>query len=209
MAFVTIDPAVELRPAPFKHNPFKAIVSPRPIGWITTLSESGVINLAPFSYFNAVCDNPHCVMYCPNGTQPEDGGVKDSLKNVEATKEFVCSVVSWDLREQMNLTSAHVPRTVSEMAEAGLDPMPSLKVKPPRVAAAPAQLECRYLQTVKLPSNGKSGNYMVIGEVVAMHIDESVIVDGRIDMMKMKPVSRLGYMDYSVLDNVFAMNRPD
>ncbi|MEQ9639672.1 MAG: flavin reductase family protein [Alphaproteobacteria bacterium] len=209
MAFITVDPAVDLRPAPFRHNPFKAIVSPRPIGWITTLSATGVVNLAPFSYFNAVCDNPHCVIYGVNGAQPEDGGAKDSLQNVEATKEFVCNVVSWDLREQMNLTSAHVPRSVSEMAEAGLDPAPSVKVKPPRVAASPAQLECRYLQTVQLPSHNAPGNHLVIGEVVAMHVDERVIVDGRIDMMQMKTVARLGYMDYSVVDNVFAMNRPD
>jgi flavin reductase (DIM6/NTAB) family NADH-FMN oxidoreductase RutF len=209
MAFITIDPAVDTRPAPFKFNPFKALVAPRPIGWITTLSATGVINLAPFSYFNAVCDNPHCVMYCVNGQQPEDGGVKDSLRNVEATGEFVCNIVSWDLREQMNITSAHVPRSVSEMREAGLQPEPSLKVKPPRVAASPAQLECRYLQTVKLPANKQPGNFMVLGEVVAIHIDEQVVVDGRIDMLKLKPVARLGYMDYTVLDNVFAMNRPD
>ena len=209
MAFITIDPAVNLRPAPFKFNPFKALVSPRPIGWITTLSATGTVNLAPFSYFNAVCDNPHCVMYCVNGAQPEDGGVKDSLKNVEATGEFVCNIVSWDLREQMNVTAAHMPRSVSEMAEAGLKPEPSMKVKPPRVAASPAQLECRYLQTVKLPSHEGPGNFMVLGEVVAIHVDESVIVDGRIDMLKLRPVARLGYMDYTVLDNVFAMERPD
>ena len=209
MAFITIDPAVDLRPAPFRHNPFKALVSPRPIGWVTTLSATGVVNLAPFSYFNAVCDDPHCVMYCPNGTQPEDGGVKDSLKNVQATGEFVCILVSWDLREQMNLTSAHVSRSVSEMAEAGLAPAPSVKVKPPRVAASPAQLECRYLQTIELPANRQPGNFMVIGEVVAIHIDESVVTDGRVDMLKLKPVARLGYLDYTVVDNVFAMKRPD
>lgn len=209
MAFITIDPAVNPRPAPFRHNPFKAIVAPRPIGWVTTVSATGVVNLAPYSYFNAVCDDPHCVMYCPNGAQPEDGGVKDSLKNVQATKEFVCSLVTWDLREQMNLTAAHVPRSVSEMAEAGLQPAPSVKVKPPRVAASPAQLECRYLQTVELPSNRATGNYMVIGEVVAIHVDEAVVSDGRIDMMKLKTVARLGYLDYCVVDNVFAMDRPD
>ncbi len=204
-----IDPKVDPRPEPLVHNPFKALVSPRPIGWITTMSAAGELNLAPFSYFNAVCDDPHCVMYCPNGNHPE-GGVKDSLKNVEATGEFVCNLSTWNLREEMNATSAHMPRGVDEMAKVGLTAVSSVKVKPPRVKESPAHLECRYLQTVKLPSNRDGhGNYMVLGEVVAIHIDEAIIKDGRVDMLAMKPIARLGYMDYCAVDNVFSMVRPD
>ena len=204
-----IDPEVDLRPEPFTRNPFKALVSPRPIGWITTMSAAGELNLAPFSYFNAICDSPHCVMYCPNGSHPE-GGVKDSLKNVEETGEFVCNLSTWELREKMNATSAHMPRSVDEMAEVGLTAVPSRKVKPPRVKESPAHLECRYLRTVRLPSQRDGhGNYMVLGEVVGIHIDPSIIADGRIDMLAMKPIARLGYMDYCAVDNVFSMDRPD
>ena len=125
-----IDPSDGMRQPPLKFSPFKALVVPRPIGWVTTMSADGVLNLAPFSYFNAVCDAPPCVMYCVNGTH-KDGGLKDSLVNVEATGEFVFNLTTWDLRVQMNDTSAHVPRSVDEMAEFGLTAAPSLKVKPP------------------------------------------------------------------------------
>jgi flavin reductase (DIM6/NTAB) family NADH-FMN oxidoreductase RutF len=209
MGFLTVDPAVSLRPAPLRHNPFNALVAPRPIGWVTTLSADGLVNLAPYSYFNAVAADPPCVMFCANGAHPEDGGAKDSLRNVEATGEFVCNIVSWELREQMNATSAHVSRSVDEMRAAGLEAIPSVKVRPPRVALAPAHLECRYVETVKLPSRGEPGNRMVIGEVVAFHIDERVIANGRVDYLKLRAVARLGYMDYSAVDNVFEMLRPD
>lgn len=204
-----IDPAENMRPAPFKHSPYKALVVPRPIGWISSISAEGVINLAPFSYFNAVCDDPPCVMYCPNGLHP-DGGVKDSLKNVEETGEFVFNLSNWDLREAMNLSSEHMPRNIDEMAKVGLPAADCQYVKPPRIATAPAAFECKYVQTVKLPTGPKSpGNYLVIGEVVGIHINDDVVVDGIIDIRRMKPIARLGYMDYAVVEDFFTMERPD
>ena len=132
------------------HNPFKACVVPRPIGWITSVNEAGVVNLAPYSFFNGVAGDPPCVMFSPGGRKtdgPPDGS-KDSLANVERTGEFVCNVVTWDLREAMNVTSAPAPAGVDEAAVAGLEMVPSKLVKPPRVKASPIHMECKYLQTV-------------------------------------------------------------
>jgi len=204
-----IDPAIDMKPAPLRFSPFKALVVPRPIGWISTISAAGDVNLAPFSFFNGVTDDPPCVMYCPNGTHPE-GGPKDSLKNVQETGEFVFNLCNWELREKMNLTAEHLPRSVDEMAAAGLEAAASEKVAPPRVAASPAAFECRYIQTVELPagSRGKE-SHMVIGEVIGIHISDSVIVDGIVDIGLLRPVARLGYMDYAVVDESFTMMRPD
>jgi flavin reductase (DIM6/NTAB) family NADH-FMN oxidoreductase RutF len=204
-----IDPAENPKPAPLKFSPFKALVVPRPIGWITSQSADGVLNLAPFSYFNAVCDVPPCVMYCVNGKHA-DGGVKDSLRNVLETKEIVCNLSTWDLRVQMNDTSAHVPRSIDEMRQAGLTAVPSLKVKPPRVAESPAHFECRLVQTVELPCATPGARHtMVIGEVIGIHLDEKLITDGRVDVRKLKPVARLGYLDFAVVEDFFTMERPD
>ena len=204
-----IDPSENIRPAPLKFSPFKALVVPRPIGWITSMSADGVLNLAPFSYFNAVCDSPPCVMYCVNGKHA-DGGVKDSLANVEETGEFVCNLATWDLRVPMNDTSAHVPRSVDEMRQAGLTAAPSLKVKPPRVSQSPAHFECKLVRTVELPCNTPGARHtMVIGEVIGIHLDEELIVDGRVDVTKLKPVARLGYLDFAVVEDFFTMERPD
>ncbi len=191
-----------------KRNPFKSLVAPRPIGWITSQAADGTVNLAPFSFFNAMADGPPVVVFGCNGSHSE-GGAKDTLANIEATGEFVVNISTWELREQMNLSSADLPRSVDEMREAGLKPLPSKLVKPPRVALAPAHLECRHLQTVTLPSNRADiANNAVFGQVVGIHISEQIITDGMIDMDKFKPIARLGYMDYTVVDNVFTMERP-
>jgi len=184
-------------------DPFKAIVVPRPIGWISSLSADGTVNLAPYSFFNAVGDNPHYVVF-------GSGGVKDSLSNIEATGEFVCSLATYDLREAMNVSSAAVPPDVDEFALAGLTPAPSHAVKPPRVGESPVALECRLFQTLNLPGfDGGPGAYtMVVGQVVGVHIDDALIVDGRVDITKARPIARLGYMDYAVVDDVFAIPRP-
>lgn len=203
-----IDPEIGMRPAPLKHNPFKALVAPRPIGWISTASASGAINLAPYSYFNAVADSPPCVMFCPNGTKP-DGSLKDSLVNVQEIGEFVFNIATWATREQMNATSAHEPRSVDEMAKAGLTAIPSVKVKPPRVKESPVHFECRLIQVVRLP-DGKHGepNHVVFGQVIAVHISEEVVTDGLVDYRKLRPIARLGYMDYCVVGEHFSMQRP-
>jgi flavin reductase (DIM6/NTAB) family NADH-FMN oxidoreductase RutF len=185
-----------------RHDPFKALVVPRPIGWISTISREGVVNLAPYSFFNAVGSNPHYVMFA-------SAGRKDSLRNAEETGEFVCCLATYDLRREVNVTGAAVPHGVDEMALAGLAPAPSRLVKPPRVAQSPVALECRYHRTVHLPGlNGEAESYsMVIGMVVGVHIDDAAIVDGMVDVRKMRPIARLGYADYAVIDDVFAITR--
>lgn len=190
------------------HDPFKACVAPRPIGWISTLSVDGVANLAPFSYFNAVLDFPPTVMFSATGPH-RDGPLKDTAANAIATGEFVYNMATWDLREQMNLSSAAVGREVDEFELAGLVKAPSRLVKPPRVAASPVQLECRTVQVVSLPVN-RAGmeNRVVFGEVVGVHIDETVLVDGRVDLALVRAIARCGYQDYALLTALFSMDRP-
>ena len=189
------------------HDPFKSCVAPRPIGWITTLDNEGRVNLAPYSFFNGVASDPPMVMFANNA--PAERPAKDSLANCEATGEFVCNIATWDLREAMNRTSAPVPAGTDEMTLAGLEAAPSRLVKPPRVKAAPIHLECLYHQTVELPRNTPGGrNAMVLGRVVGIHIDESVLSDGLVDPGKFKPIARLGYMDYTLVETVFTMHRP-
>jgi flavin reductase (DIM6/NTAB) family NADH-FMN oxidoreductase RutF len=187
------------------HDPFKAIVTPRPIGWITAMSAKGEINLSPYSFFNAISDNPHMVAF-------SSGGRKDAVTFVEETKEFVCNLATFDLRDQMNATSAVLPRGENEMIHAGLTPAPSRIVAPPRVSEAPAALECRWLQTVPLvPLEGVDPAYwLVIGQVVGIHIDDRYIVDGMVDTAAMRPIARAGYRDYfvSTPETKFSLRRP-
>jgi flavin reductase (DIM6/NTAB) family NADH-FMN oxidoreductase RutF len=187
------------------HDPFKALVAPRPIGWITAMSARGEINLSPYSFFNAVSDVPPMVAFSSHGR-------KDALTFIEETGEFVCNLATFDLREAMNETSAALARGESEMAFAGLTPAPSRLVRPPRVAEAPAALECRHLQTVPLtPLSGAEPRYfLVIGEVVGVHIDDGFVVDGLVDTAAMRPITRAGYRDYFVAtpETRFAMTRP-
>ena len=187
-----------------KHDPCKALVTPRPIGWISTISVDGVVNLAPYSFFNAVGTDPHYVMFA-------SGGRKDSQRNAEETGEFVCLLATYELKDKMKATAAHVDPTVDEMQLAGLTPVPSTLVRPPRVKESPVAFECRYYQTIDLPGkNGQASNFsMVLGQVLGIHIDDSVIVDGIVDISLMRPIARLGYEDYSVVDNIFTMSRPD
>ena len=191
------------------HNPFKAIVVPRPIGWISTLSAEGVPNLAPYSYFNAVADNPPQVMFSASNNH-KYGGLKDAVGDAQSTGEFVVNVATWDLREQMNASAVPAPHDVDEFEYAGLSKAESRLVRCPRVAESPLHLECRYTQSVELPSDVPGDqNTLVFGEVVGVHIDESLLVDGRIDYFKVRPVGRLGYLDYVEVNNSFAMDRPD
>jgi flavin reductase (DIM6/NTAB) family NADH-FMN oxidoreductase RutF len=185
------------------HSPFKAIVAPRPIGWISAVSRKGEMNLSPYSYFNAVGDRPPVVLFSSEG-------MKDAASFVEETGEFVCNFVTYELREKMNLTSAPLPRGEDEMAFAGLTPAPSVLVKPPRVAEAPAALECKLLEIVRLKSiEGRPlNNHLVIGQVVGVHIDERFIRNGRFDTLAARPVMRMGYHDYAVGTEGFTMVRP-
>lgn len=185
------------------HDPFQALVAPRPIGWISTISKSGQVNLAPYSYFNAVSNSPHVVMFSSTGR-------KNSMVNAQETGEFVCNLVTYDLSQQMVKSSAVVDADVDKMSFAGLASAPSKLVAPPRVAASPVALECKYLSTVEVPLKADNGrvNYMVLGQVVGIYIDDSVIVDGLVDAARLKTVSRLGYLDYAVVENIFSLERP-
>jgi flavin reductase (DIM6/NTAB) family NADH-FMN oxidoreductase RutF len=195
-------------PHGLKHNPFKSLVVPRPIGWISSRDRDGRVNLAPFSYFNAVADNPPTVMFSAGGKHLE-GGHKDTPLNVEATGEFVFNLATWDLRDKMNLTSATAPRDWDEFKLAGLTPVPARLVDLPMVKESPAHFECRYLQTVEVPTNDPDyPNKVVFGQVIAIHIDDRVIEDGKVNLAAIKPIARLGYFDYTVVETIFAMRRP-
>ena len=186
------------------HDPFKAIVAPRPIGWISTLDAQGRVNLAPYSFFNAVCDRPPMVMFSSSGW-------KDTVSNIQATGEFVCNLVTRPLAEKMNQTSAALPHGVNEFEFAQLDAEPSRMVKPPRVAEAPAALECKLSQIVQLRSADGSAleQYMTIGEVVGVHIDRAYINEGLFDLLATHPIQRAGYTaDYTEATTGFHMQRP-
>ena len=187
-----------------RFNPFKALVAPRPIGWISSVGRDGSRNLAPYSFFNAVSDHPPIVMFSSHGR-------KDSLSNIAETGEFTCSLATWALREHMNLTSAPLARGVDEFEIAGLTAAASRLVKPPRVAESPVALECRLWKMVELPTERGRGYTVVFGSVVAVYIDDKFIRDGVVDTGAMRPIARMGYMEYSTVtpESVFALNRPD
>lgn len=186
------------------HDPFKAIVAPRPVGWITTIDREGRVNLAPYSFFNAFHSKPPVVGFCSEGR-------KDSVTNAEATGEFVCNLATRPLAEAMNATSASLPSGQSEMEAAAIEAAPSRIVKPPRVAATPAALECKVTQIVRL--EGLDGTlfdaWLVLGEVVGVHIDPAYLVDGRFDTAAARPIARCGYQgDYAEVTGLFEMLRP-
>lgn len=187
------------------HDPFKAIVVPRPIGWISSLDRAGNANLAPYSFFNALSAYPHIVGFASEGR-------KDSLNNIEATGEFVCNLATYDLREAMNASSAPLPPGVSEFDAAGIATAPCRLVKPPRVAAAPAALECRYLRTIPMTGldGGEATYLLVLGEVVGIHVDDAFIKDGKVDSSAMVAIGRGGYFDYwaSGPQAAFSITRP-
>jgi flavin reductase (DIM6/NTAB) family NADH-FMN oxidoreductase RutF len=187
------------------HDPFKAIVAPRPIGWITSMSAAGEVNLAPYSWFNGVSSRPPQVMFSSEER-------KDSLAFIEETGEFVCNFATYELREQVNQTSAPYPRGVDEMATAHLEAAPSRLVRPPRVAAAPCALECKWLRTVSLDDcDGRPADrHVVFGQVVGVYIDERFIHDGLLDTGAMHPIMRAGYHDYysATPELRFTMKRP-
>lgn len=186
------------------HDPFKAIVAPRPIGWIGSKGRDGSMNLSPYSFFNAISDRPKLVMFSSSGR-------KDSLRNVEETGVFTANLVSRHLVDRMNASSAPVAYDVDEFALAGLTAVDGRVVDAPFVGEALAVLECRVTQIQQLGDvDGKpTDSWMVIGQVMAIHIDETIIRDGRIDMGLSRPVARMGYMDYcDGGSDVFQLQRP-
>lgn len=194
--------------AGLKHNPINALVAPRPIGWISSVDRDGRPNLAPYSYFNAVAADPPYVMFAPN-EKDAAGTSKDSLRNVQETGEFVVNIVPWRLREQMNVTSTVLDHGRSEFELAGVTPTPSRLVRPPRVLECPAALECRVFQIVELPSvPGKRRTHVVLGQVIAIHIDDSCVRDGKVDTVMLEPMARLGGFEYIGVDKLEIIPRP-
>ena len=188
------------------HDPLKALLVPRPIGWISTVSRDGICNLAPYSFFNGVGEKPGYVVF-------GSAGIKDSLKNIEENGEFVCSMATWDLRFHMNMSSASVPYGVDEFPLAGLTAVASKLVKPPRVKESPVALECKYVSTTTTPRHEKTGkiHHLVLGLVIGVYIDDRFITGGLVDTGAMKPIARMGYRDYAVVlpENVFTLGLPE
>lgn len=186
------------------HDPFKALIAPRPIGWVSTIGRNGAINLAPYSFFNAVADKPPLLAFSSND-------IKDSVTFAQETGEFVWNMPTYDLRNEMNATSATLPLGENEFLHAGLEMAASTLVKPPRVAASPCAMECKVTEIIRLKNKegGQADNYLVIGEVVGVHLDASFIKDGIVQIAEMQPIARCGYLaDYTVLDDLFQMTRP-
>jgi len=195
-------------PHGLKHDPFKSCVVPRPIGWIATIDAAGTHNLAPFSQFQNVTFDPPIVMFSAN--QNSTGGRKDTVRNAERTGEFVWNMATWDLRDAVNASAQELPPEVDEFDLAGLEKAPSRLVKPMRVARSPIQFECVYLNSLRFPGNGPMGSAdVVFGRVVAVHIaDEFIDAEGRVDVLKIRPIARMGYFEYTTVDSKFSMVIP-
>lgn len=191
-----------------RRNPFNAVVVPRPIGWVSSVDAEGRVNLAPFSFFNAVSYVPPQVMFAT--TEPHrEGGDKDSLRNIRETGEFAVNLATWPLREAVNASSAPAPHGIDEFELAGLTKAPARLVRPPLVAESPVHLECVLVRIVDLPSPDPADpNTVVFGEVVGVHIADEVIVDGLVDPLRLDAIARLGYDQYTRVDEVFSMTRP-
>ncbi len=187
------------------HNPFNAIVTPRPIGWISTRDADGRDNLAPYSFFNAVAYVPPQVMFASTATKPDRDGTKDSVGNIRETGVFCVNIVEYAMREAMNVTSGTYPRETDEFEEAGLERAECEQIAASRVVRAPANLECRMTQIVELQGDA---NFMVIGEVVGVHLRDDCVKDGMFDILTYQPLTRLGYRDYSRITEVFSLKRP-
>jgi flavin reductase (DIM6/NTAB) family NADH-FMN oxidoreductase RutF len=201
-----LDPAVT---PDFKRTLFNAIVAPRPIGWISTINGKGQVNLAPFSHFNLVSTAPPVVIFSCNA--PADRQEKDTIANVRETGEFVTNLVTWNLREQMNLSSINAPYGTDEFELAGLAKAPSRLVKPPRVAASPASMECRLLRIVDIEPTGpgETTSNVVFGRIVGVHLDERFLdAEGRFDTASTEPLTRLDGNRYATVGPMDVLGRP-
>lgn len=187
------------------HNPFNAIVTPRPIGWISTRGADGRENLAPYSFFNAVAYVPPQVMFASTSAKPDRDGTKDSVANIRETGVFCVNVVEFAARDAMNATSGPWPREVDEFDHAGIARDDCRMIAASRVAGAPAALECRMTQIVPLEG---AANFLVLGEVVGVHLRADCLVDGVFDITRFRPLARCGYRDYAVVEEVFNLRRP-
>lgn len=202
---------MEINPAEISAGSMNKIVLgsvvPRPIAWVSTINEAGQTNLAPFSFFNAVCTTPPTLLFCP-GVRGIDAGTKDTLHNIRATKEFVINIVTEDTAEAMNLTATELPSEIDEFAFAKLTPMKSLRVKPPRVSESPINFECVLNQIVDVGDGSPGSGWVVIGEVVHVHVADKVMLpDYKINIRALKPVGRLSGYGYARINDIFEMKR--
>lgn len=186
-------------------NPFNAIVTPRPIGWISTRGTEGQDNLAPYSFFNAVAYVPPQVMFASTSAKPDRGDTKDSIANIRDTGVFCVNIVEYEMRDVMNQSSGPWDREVDEFTDAEIEKAACETIDCARVARAPASLECKLTQIVQLPGEA---NFVAFGEVTGVHMRDDCLVDGMFDVTLFNPLTRLGYMDYSAIREVFRMPRP-
>lgn len=188
------------------YNPFNALITPRPIGWISSRDKQGINNLAPYSFFNGVAYEPPQVMFASTGAKPDQNNTKDSLGNIEDTGVFCVNIVEFAMRDAMNASSAALDKDVDEFDHAGLTPVDCETINCARIAGVPAALECKLTQITTLP--GRS-NRVAFGEVVGIHLRDDCLRDGIFDVTTFKPLARLGYRDYSVVQDLFSLSRPD
>ena len=188
------------------HNPFNAIVTPRPIGWISTRAADGTANLAPYSFFNAVAYVPPQVMFASTGSKDDQEGTKDSVANIRDTGVFAVNIVEFTARDAMNVSSETLGKEVDEFTKAGLTAVECDTIDCPRVAGCPATLECQLIEIIDLRG---ATNRLVLGEVTGVHMRDDCIVDGRFDIRTYQPLSRLGYRDYTRVTDLFELARPD
>ena len=192
--------------SPLKIDPFKSLVFPRPIGWISSISKNGIANLAPYSYFNAVADEPPQVMFCSNGSSTH-GKYKDTLSNILTTKEFVINFATATSRNQMNISSRDFKPDEDEFILSNLKKKKSRLVKTPSVKDSPVNLECKLVKTIKLKSNSKKISTMIIGEVIGIFINNKFIKNNRVDSVAMRYIARMGYSEYTTISSKFNLKR--
>ena len=192
---------------PFSIDPYKSLIFPRPIGWISSIDKKGTVNLAPYSYFNAIADDPPQIMFVA-GASNRSSQKKDTLSNIMATKEFVVNFATTATRKQMNLSSKDIHKDDDEFVLTNLKKRKSRLVKVPSVANSPVNLECKLLKSIKLKSSLRKFSTMVMGEVIGIYIKDSFIVKGRVNSTAMRYVARMGYSEYTTVSSKFKMKRP-
>ena len=191
---------------PFDIDPFKSLIFPRPIGWISSVNKKGIVNLAPYSYFNAVTDEPPQIMFCSNGGSSHYK-YKDSLSNILSTKEFVVNFATSSTRNQMNNSSKDFKPEEDEFVLSKLKKKRSKLVRAPSVKDSPVNLECELVKTIKLKSNSKKISTMIIGEVIGIFIKDKFIKNNRIDSVSMHYIARMGYSEYTTVTSKFNLKR--
>ena len=199
-----IDPATT--PRPELYALLIRCLAPRPIAWVSSISGEGVPNLAPFSFFTAISSVPPTICFVP-GRRDDTGGKKDTLLNIEATGGFVVNMVTEDLALQMNETATNYPHGINEFEKAGLTAAPAERVRAPRLKESPIHFECERYEIIHVGADGVGGGSLVIGKIVLIHVDESVLRDGKVDYDLYHPVGRLGGMEYSRTRDRFVMVR--